>query len=207
MNNKQAQKIFNISNAEYYKMRWDFLDTKFKEKNKKEKTTTKKLQKILSEKKSNNNYWLNKYINARKQDEWFIKWQLDENEKEIEKIKKKIYFKKALNKNKRLIAQKMKKEKNLTKDEVIKKYKIKTIDIEEIKQIPIRQILNNYGIKISSTNFFKLRDEKTASVKLYEDTNSYYDYGPGQGGSVIDLIMFLEKITIAEAINILKELI
>lgn len=171
------------------------------------KTTIKDLQKILLILEKDKSDWYCHLVNARKKDEWFIKWQIDENEKKINKIQKRIYFKKTLNKNKRLIAQKIKEEKNLTKEEVIKKYQTKIIDLEEIKKIPIKQILNNYGIKISSANFFKLRDEKTASVKLYEDTNSYYDFGSGQGGSVIDLIMFLEKTTTADAINILKELI
>jgi len=147
------------------------------------------------------------FVNCRIQDKWFIKWQLEENEKEINKISKRIHFIKALNKNKRLIAQKIKEEPNLPKKEVIKKYQIKTVDLEELKKIPIKQILDNYGIKVSSAGFFKLRNEKTASVKLFEDTNSYCDFGSMQGGSVIDLIMNLEKTTVTESINILKDLI
>jgi len=37
-----------------------------------------------------------------------------------------------------------------------------------------------------NTRHNPLRDEKTSSLKLYTDTNSYMDFGSNEGGSVID---------------------
>jgi hypothetical protein len=39
-------------------------------------------------------------------------------------------------------------------------------NIEEVKQIPIRLILETNGISIGRNNFFKLRKEKTASAQF-----------------------------------------
>ncbi len=86
------------------------------------------------------------------------------------------------------------------------KDKIKNYDLNEIKKIPIEEVLNSRGIKIEQTfgnrKRFKIRDEKTASAVLYVDQNTYYDYGdPSKSGTVIDLVMALDKCSVREAIK------
>ena len=74
--------------------------------------------------------------------------------------------------------------------------------LEEIKQVPIRSILEMYGIKIERNNFFKVRNEKTASAQFNDDKNLFYDHGnTDYAGSNIDLIMILENISTGKAIK------
>lgn len=73
--------------------------------------------------------------------------------------------------------------------------------LEEIKEIPIRDILTARGIEIFRNNFFKLRKEKTASAQFNDDKNVFYDHGDSQGGSNIDLIMRLDQVTNGQAIK------
>lgn len=68
------------------------------------------------------------------------------------------------------------------------------ININEVKNIPIEKVFDMYGIKQEKNGMFKLRNEKTASCKLYTQTNSFYDYGSNVGGSPIDLVMYIENV-------------
>lgn len=45
------------------------------------------------------------------------------------------------------------------------------------------------------------RNEKTASFKVNIKSNRYYDFGEGAGGTLVDLIMRLEQISIKEIIE------
>lgn len=45
------------------------------------------------------------------------------------------------------------------------------------------------------------RNEKTASFKVNIKSNRYYDFGEGAGGTLVDLIMRLEQISIKEIID------
>ena len=60
--------------------------------------------------------------------------------------------------------------------------------------------MNGYGMYLSP-----LRDEKTASFKVDYDKNLWYDFGTGEGGSIIDLVMKLENCSIGDAIAKLKD--
>lgn len=75
------------------------------------------------------------------------------------------------------------------------------IDIEKIKEIPIKDVLTERGIEIGRGNFFKIRNENTASANFDENKNLWIDRGPGTGGSVIDLVMVLDKKSVGEAIK------
>lgn len=89
---------------------------------------------------------------------------------------------------------------------IINKDKFNNYDLNEIKKIPIEEVLSSYGIKCEQ-NFgnrkkFKLREERTPSAVLYVDQNTYYDYGdPSKSGTVIDLVMALDKCDIKTAIK------
>jgi hypothetical protein len=82
------------------------------------------------------------------------------------------------------------------------------MDLEPIKSISCTDYLTNSGFikdKKSNSNFsfFKspLRDEKTASFAVNERKNTWFDYGSGFGGDVINLVMLMENIEFKEAVN------
>ena len=51
-----------------------------------------------------------------------------------------------------------------------------------------------------------IREEKTSSLQIYDETNSFNDFG-GVGGDVIDFYAEYHKISIIEAIeNLVKDL-
>ncbi len=123
--------------------------------------------------------------------------------KETQKLEKEIY---ALERRKE----------NIKRHEEIQKKKAepgyispinqsKDISMEEIKAIPIRNVIESYGIKIERNNFFKLRSERTSSAQFNEEKNLFYDHGNSQGGSVIDLVMAKEGIVNGNAIKLLIE--
>lgn len=49
-----------------------------------------------------------------------------------------------------------------------------------------------------------LRDEKTASLKVDIEKNLWIDFGSGRGGTIIDLVMYLNNCSIKEALKILS---
>lgn len=78
-------------------------------------------------------------------------------------------------------------------------------DLREIKAISLRDVAEKHGIKLEQKGdrlWGKLRhDDKTASFSINIKANLWYDFGSGQGGSVIDLVAELEGITSKEAIS------
>lgn len=75
--------------------------------------------------------------------------------------------------------------KNLLAGNVDEKEKF---DIARLKAIPIDQL-----VEVNAAGFFKIRDEKTPSVKWYKPTNRWNDFGTGESGDSIDLIMKLQN--------------
>lgn len=98
---------------------------------------------------------------------------------------------------------------------IIKKllYRIKFIttgaehkdDISKLRQIPILSVLDNNNIKYypsgNQAYKFKLREERTPSAVAYTNDNHFYDYGSNKGGSVIDLVMEIDKCDVKTAIS------
>ena len=82
-------------------------------------------------------------------------------------------------------------------------------DIEQIKAIDIVELATTHGAKpvgrgnCLGTKHNPLRGEKSSSLKLYKDTNSWNDFG-GVGGSTIDFYMELFTLDKAKAIEKLK---
>ena len=75
---------------------------------------------------------------------------------------------------------------------------------EQIKMIDYLAQKNIYPISIKQNNYWylsPLRNEKTASFKVDNSTNRFYDFGEGFGGTLIDLISKLENISIKEIIQ------
>jgi hypothetical protein len=72
-------------------------------------------------------------------------------------------------------------------------------DLEYIKQIPITNF-----VEVNRAGFFKLRDEKTPSCKYYEKTNTWHDFGSGEHGSNVDLVMKIYQCSFVEALKMLS---
>ncbi len=82
----------------------------------------------------------------------------------------------------------------------------KFVDVRDIKEKilcsdllgePLRRDINRW--------WYSIREEKIPSLCYYVDTNSFYDYGSGDGGSVIDLYMLLNKCSVSDAIKELSK--
>ncbi|WP_313384470.1 toprim domain-containing protein [Chishuiella sp.] len=79
----------------------------------------------------------------------------------------------------------------------------KTIN-EQIRIIDYLAQKNIYSISSKQNVFWFLspfRNEKTASFKVDNSTNRFYDFGEGIGGTLIDLISKLENISVKEIIK------
>lgn len=79
--------------------------------------------------------------------------------------------------------------------------------IKEAKEIDLVSYLSTNGHnpqKISGVNCWylsPLRDEKTASFKINRKLNRWYDFGEGKGGDIIDLVVRIDGISIAKALQ------
>lgn len=79
-----------------------------------------------------------------------------------------------------------------------------------IKNISIKSFLAKQGIdpiqERGGYGMYRspLRDEQTPSFKVDYNQNLWYDFGMGEGGSVIDLVMRLERCDFREAVDKLE---
>ena len=83
----------------------------------------------------------------------------------------------------------------------------KTIN-KQIRMIDYLAQKDIYPINSKQNIFWYLspfRNEKTASFKIDVSTNRFYDFGEGFGGTLIDLISKLEKLSIKEIIQKFNE--
>lgn len=82
---------------------------------------------------------------------------------------------------------------------------------KNIKSISIKDYLRNYGInpskEYSGYGMYKspFRNEHHPSLKVDYKANLWYDFGSGEGGSIIDLIMKMQDCTLTQAMHILEE--
>lgn len=77
-------------------------------------------------------------------------------------------------------------------------------DIEEIKQNnPMPEVVRRYGIEINRAGFCRcpFHNEKTASMKIYP--TSFFCYGCGAGGDVIDFVRLYERCDFKTAFRML----
>lgn len=86
------------------------------------------------------------------------------------------------------------------------------LDLEKVKQsISIVDLASQYGANpfgngnTVHTKNNPLRTEKTSSLKLYRNTNSWSDFGSSEGGSVIDFVMKAENVDFKEAVTKITE--
>jgi len=83
--------------------------------------------------------------------------------------------------------------------------------LEEIKQINIREYLQELGINpIRSNDRYGMyhspfREDKDASMKVDYNQNLWIDYGTGEGGTIIDLVMRINNLSLNEAFTSLNQ--
>lgn len=93
----------------------------------------------------------------------------------------------------------------------MKSEKHPSIDWENIRSISILKILENLGFyptkltKNAAWFLSPLRSEKEASFTVSLHKNLWYDFGIGEGGSVIELVMALKTCSKYEAVKFLRE--
>ncbi|MEA5046447.1 MAG: toprim domain-containing protein [Petrimonas sp.] len=81
---------------------------------------------------------------------------------------------------------------------------------DNIKNIPIRDYLNSQGIypakEYSGYGMYRspFREDSTPSFKVDYNRNLWHDFGSGEGGSIIDLVMKMKQCPFIEAIEQLK---
>lgn len=73
-------------------------------------------------------------------------------------------------------------------------------ELNELKRIPVPEVLAKFGISVNRAGFFALRNERTPSAKYYSGTNTYFDFGSQEGGDVIKLYSVLSGTDKREAI-------
>lgn len=81
--------------------------------------------------------------------------------------------------------------------------------IDQIKnRVSIIDLLGRLGIKVNSSGFIKsiYKDEKTASMKIYPSTNSFYCFATNQGGDLIKFYADYYSIDLKTAIGELKDI-
>lgn len=84
------------------------------------------------------------------------------------------------------------------------------MSIEELKQISIVDYLRQRGFSFNSKgnkSFCKspFSRDTNWSFCYYHDTNSFYDWSQGFGGTIIDLVMAMERCSLPQACQHLKQ--
>jgi hypothetical protein len=80
------------------------------------------------------------------------------------------------------------------------------MDINLLKAIPIREYLIGYNCHPAKDKTYygmyhsPFREDHTPSMKVDYNKNLWYDFGTNEGGSIIDLVMKMDKCTLGEAI-------
>lgn len=148
-------------------------------------------------------------IRASKKDYWLPKMYHQQAEKKVAKLQKNLDH---LNKRRRYFNEleryreeqrRYKAAKDKGRDTPVPpRPPRKEYSKSQAKEYPCRQILQEHHIDLTSHGFFKVRNERTASCKLYGD-NSWWDHGTQEGGDSISLYM---KINGCDFIEALREL-
>ena len=85
------------------------------------------------------------------------------------------------------------------------------MDAKTVNKFPIRDYLAAQGIRPAKDNprygFYlsPLREERTPSFKVDYGQNLWYDFGLGEGGTLIDLVMRMERCSAGEAMRRLEQ--
>ena len=79
----------------------------------------------------------------------------------------------------------------------------KSLVADEVKRaVTMDQILNAYGYHVKHGKMMcPFHADRNASLKVYAKNNSWYCFGCGKGGSVIDFVMAQEGCGFSQAVN------
>ena len=87
------------------------------------------------------------------------------------------------------------------------------MDAKAINKFPIRDYLTTRGIRPAKDRGYyglyhsPLRENHTPSMKVDYDKNLWIDYGAGEGGTLIDLVMRMDRCDAGEAMQRLEQMI
>lgn len=87
------------------------------------------------------------------------------------------------------------------------------MDAKAINKFPIREYLAARGIRPAKDRGYyglyhsPLREDRMPSMKVDYDKNLWIDYGAGEGGTLIDLVMRMERCNVGEAIRLMEQMI
>lgn len=87
------------------------------------------------------------------------------------------------------------------------------MDAKIINKFPIRDYLAARGIRPAKDRGYyglyhsPLREDRTPSMKVDYDKNLWIDYGAGEGGTLIDLVMRMEQCDAGEAMRLMEQMI
>lgn len=133
--------------------------------------------------------WRGNLINAPENEKWYHYDQIAECQSLIDKYQKNIMFIK-----KRL--------KSLEdgKNEPVR------VDIEQIREIPIKTVLDHLGHRPDARGWYKcpFHAENSSSAHIMPRGNRFKCFGCGINYSVIDIIIHSQKINVGEAIKYLS---
>lgn len=85
------------------------------------------------------------------------------------------------------------------------------MDAKAINKFPIREYLASRGIRPAKDRSYcglyhsPLREDHMPSMKVDYDKNLWIDYGAGEGGALIDLVMHMERCDAGEAMRRLEQ--
>lgn len=85
------------------------------------------------------------------------------------------------------------------------------MDAKTINKFPIKKYLAGRGIHPAKDRGYyglyhsPFREDNTPSMKVDYDKNLWIDYGAGEGGTLIDLVMRLERCDAGEAMRLLEQ--
>lgn len=83
-------------------------------------------------------------------------------------------------------------------------------DLDAIKRIPLKNIILKEPVSKAVKRWLyssPYRNEENASFVWYIDSNRWWDYGAGEGGTIIDLYMKLNDCDIKKAIYELNKIL
>lgn len=81
------------------------------------------------------------------------------------------------------------------------------MNCNQINNIPFRELLEKLGFKLVKENNRELwylspfREEKSASFKVNIASNTFYDFGEGSGGTIVDFLCRLHNCNVKAAIE------
>jgi len=85
------------------------------------------------------------------------------------------------------------------------------MNIKTAKLIKISEFLSSIGLqptKIQGSQYWyssPTREDKSASLKVNQEANSWYDFGDGKGGNILDLVMKLYNTDLSGALRQLDQ--